>query len=389
MTDFWRVNSYGYPNPFTTERAQKAWRLFEQFLSHTSYKNLKTSLAPGRTAHAVESWKANFEECGLLHVTPRGDTLQFTPAGRQLKVAADAGNQTEFAWIGTNLILRYRLIGITGRRPRPSPHDTSDVLPYWLVLAAALELGGLWEKELFRVLAGVFRVADAPAAIQKIRDARAGSFDILSLPNLATPGAAYNSLNQVAVKAGLSHLTLLKDSRPSPYEDGEDENFWAISPVFRPIVELALGGPPVTSSACSVASASWIDRMPKAPNYGDERLHFEAVGTAVPTLADAQLAATSPSGHAPTANLGADLVHLLTVGTHCVREAPLTIHGPTLTLCVLARGSRLVLDDDVSRTYIVEDKTLVSGSQVRVTVRPARPITNPNYVRSLFEGVNS
>jgi hypothetical protein len=55
----------------------------------------------------------------------------------------------------------------------------------------------------------------------------------------------------------------------------------------------------------------------------------------------------------------------------------------------LATGSRIVVDDDLAFTYLVEDKTLTSGSQVRVTVRRARPVTNADYVRSLFEGQSS
>jgi hypothetical protein len=321
-----------------------------------------------------------------MYVLARDDTLRFTPAGMQLKAAADSDSRTDFAWIGTNLMLRCRLVGTTGRRARRAPHDTSDLLPYWLVLAAALELEGLWQSELFRVLAGVFQVADAPAAIQQIRDARAGDIDILSLPDLATPGAAYNSLNQVAVKAGLNQLTLTKNSRPSPYEPGKNENFWSVPSAFRPIVELALGGPPVDSSECSIASASWIGRMPKAPMYADEQAHFDAVGAAVPSLTEAQLAAASPASQVPTATLGADLVHLLTLGVHYDRTGPLGFEGPISTLCVLARDSRIILYDDLVNTYIVEDKILKSSTRVGVTVRRARPITNPDYVQSLFEG---
>lgn len=387
MTTSWRVNSYGYPNPFTTSRAHSAWQKFETFLAQNSYRKLKDDWdRRGLDPHAVESWKANFEECGLLYLISRDDTIQITPGGRQLKAAADAGNEREFAWIGTNLLVRYRLRGTTGRRPRKAPHDTSDLMPYWLVLAAALELDGLWQTELFRIIAGVFNLADAPAAIDRIRSSREGTFNPMALPNLATPGAAYNALNQVAVKAGLNQMTLVKGPRPSPYDVGTQENYWRVPDGYRPIVELALGGTSTPANGCSIAPTSWIERMPSAPLYEDEQAHFTAVGAPVTPLADAEHAASTAEVRAPTAIFGTEQVHLLTVGKHCSRPDSFTIEGATATLCVLAKDRRIVLNEDLSYTYLVKGKTLLFGPQVRVHLQRARPIQNAAYVRTLFEG---
>ena len=42
--DFWRVNSYGYPNPFVKEsKSQEAWITFKSFYDHDkgAYTSLK------------------------------------------------------------------------------------------------------------------------------------------------------------------------------------------------------------------------------------------------------------------------------------------------------------------------------------------------------------
>src|ERR1044071_3433886 len=116
-SDFWRVNSYGYPNPFSSsQKAVQAWETFLSFFDFASYGKLKEfweSGAAGRLldSHAVESWKATFEEFGLLYVLSRSDEIQITPAGLQFREAAEARNQDEFGWIGLSLLLRYPLHG--------------------------------------------------------------------------------------------------------------------------------------------------------------------------------------------------------------------------------------------------------------------------------------
>src|SRR6266849_2002543 len=89
--DFWRVNSYGYPNPFSQEsKSQEAWFTFKTFCDHENapYSSLKafweSKSAPRKLdSHAVESWKATFEEFGLLYVISRSNKVIVTPAGKQ------------------------------------------------------------------------------------------------------------------------------------------------------------------------------------------------------------------------------------------------------------------------------------------------------------------
>src|SRR5947207_993183 len=103
--DYWRVNSYGYPNPFSSsQNARQAWETFLSFFDFSSYRKLKEFWESGDAgrlldSHAVESWKATFEEFGLLYVLSRTNEIQITPAGIQFREAAEARDQDEFGWI--------------------------------------------------------------------------------------------------------------------------------------------------------------------------------------------------------------------------------------------------------------------------------------------------
>ena len=94
--DYWRVNSYGYPCFFSDhEKSQEAWATLLTFFDFTDYEALKASWSkPGAprqlSPHAVESWKATFEEFGILFVESRSNRITITPAGIQLREAVMA-----------------------------------------------------------------------------------------------------------------------------------------------------------------------------------------------------------------------------------------------------------------------------------------------------------
>ncbi|HMN15372.1 MAG TPA: hypothetical protein PKD55_23895, partial [Bellilinea sp.] len=147
--DYWRVNSYGYPCYFSeSEKSLEAWTTLLSFFDFAQYDALKqywaSPSAPRRlSSHAVESWKATFEEFGLLYVESGSNRITITPAGLQLREAAERNDQTEFAWIGLNLLLRYPLRG--PRRPKSEAHKDSDLLLYRFWYAALLDLDGyIW-----------------------------------------------------------------------------------------------------------------------------------------------------------------------------------------------------------------------------------------------------
>src|SRR5436305_13370664 len=110
--DYWLVNSYSYPSPFGSQHAVTAWRTLRSFTEFRSYDELKRAWSGGLDGrridpHTVESWKATFEEFGLLYVLTGSDRIVVTPAGEQIIAAGDAGNKTDFVWVGLNALRRY------------------------------------------------------------------------------------------------------------------------------------------------------------------------------------------------------------------------------------------------------------------------------------------
>ena len=115
-------------------------------MANTSYKTVKEnwsndSARPIKSS-GVESWKAAFEEFGLLYVLSGTDQIVVTPGGKQLIKAYEDSDRREFAWVGLNLLLRYPLRGKTERQSYGSEFDNSDLLLYWFIFAALIELEG-------------------------------------------------------------------------------------------------------------------------------------------------------------------------------------------------------------------------------------------------------
>jgi hypothetical protein len=384
----WRVDSYGYPNPFTSSHAKRSWDFFESFSTNRSYAAVKSLWESHPTqpvdAHTVESRKSAFEQFGLLYVLTSTDRVVLTPGGKQLLAAASARDQREFAWIGLNLLLRYPLRGKTGRRPRDLDHQGSDLLPYWFFHAAMLELDGLSQHEMFRVVGQIFKRADGPGAIDRVRAGRTNPSTIAQLqdPTGGRSGAVYNALNQVLVAGGLNHMVLTSSMEPSTYSPGTNENFWRYRGGFREIVELALGAGTSLPSGCA-SGVRLTARMPAARGFPDEEAYFEYAGAAVTPLPEAL--AASLVAPAPSVQYGGESVRLLTAGKHFTRVDADHIVGPVQSLCVLSLERRVLVSDDLAVTHMVENKELLGGDRVQVRLRRARPVLDLAYVQSLFE----
>jgi hypothetical protein len=365
--------------------------MFESFVHRPSYAAVKAfwDTHPNRRvqSHAVESWKATFEEFGLLYVPKASGNVIITPGGHQLVAAATAAADREFAWIGLNLLLRYPLRGTEGRSSRGDDFDRSDLLLYWFLYAALIELEGFWKQELFRVLASVFRRSDAPAAIQLVRRLRAGEADIVNYPDPSAgqTGAVYNALNQVLVHGSLNHMIFSSAKDDSPYLEDTRENWWFLRDQYRDVVQLALGDSGAGAPSGCAGLAPLIDRMPAAPNYGDEQDYFDHVGAPVPDLAEAEAQAAEV---VPTVEYGGESVVLLTAGIHFSRRDDQHVVGSARTLCRLGQEHRVLVSDNLDLTFMVEHKEL-AGNDVVVRLRRARPILDRDYVESLYAGDSS
>jgi hypothetical protein len=333
----------------------------------------------------VESWKATFEEFGLLYVLNRSDDVVITPGGQQLLATASEGSERKFAWVALNLILRYPVRGESGRRSQGDDFEKSDLLLYWYLHASLIELGGFWQQEFLRILSRVFRRSEAQEAIDLVRMLRTGTADIRDHPDPTggASGGVYNALNQVLNHGSLNHMLFTSSREDSQYFDDTRENWWHVSDEFRELIELALGGQVHPLPAGCAMQASLMQRMPAAPNLADEQAYFDYVGAKVTPLEEAEASAAAAA--APTVEYGGEAVFLLSEGQHFTRLDDGLIIGPIHALCVLAEERRVIVSDVLDATFMVEHKEL-KGNEVMVRLRRARPIIDPDYVAGLFGG---
>ena len=390
--DFWRVNSYGYPNPFNSAvNSQVAWATFLTFYNSDggSYSSLKkyweSSKAPRKLdSAALESWKATFEEFGLLYVISRSNTITITPAGRQFHAAAAEKNEQEFVWIGLNLLFRYPVQGPPRGRSRSPAHAAADILPYRFLYSAMRDLGDyFWWTELERVLCRVFSTSAAQPAVDAVRHLRANSseLDKIPLPVDKRKGVFYNSLNQVANHAGMNHLVLGQDDGSEHYGPNESRRRHYIKREYLSLVSVALGDS--TIPATCEGSAMYVDRLPAAPAFSEEQAYFDYLGAVVPSPPDVGSASGPRS-----LTLAGDTVFVLKAGEHfepiSTGDRQRVVEGKTLTLCRVARNHRVILSTDLGWTYLVEGKDLSGSTTVRLSLRRARPITNMEPIEALL-----
>jgi hypothetical protein len=395
--DFWRVNSYAYPNPFSPEtKPQEAWLTFRTFRDHNNapYSSLKafweSSRAPRKIdSHAVESWKATFEEFGLLYVISRSNKVIITPAGQQFSDAADRKDEQDFVWIGLNLLLRYPLQGPPRSRGRSKAHDNSDVLPYRFLYSAMRDLGDyFWWTELERIFCRVFSTSEAKAAVEAVREIRNDPSRLAAypLPVDRRKGAFYNSLNQVVNHAGMNHLVLIQDNESEHYGASESRRRHFVNRQYLSLISVSLGDS-AAPSECN-GNAMYVDRLPTAPSFTDEQSYFDYLGASVPNVA-ARTTATVPQ----TLILAGDTVFILKPGEHFeavssgVSERQ--VQGRTYALCRIARNHRVILSNDLTWTYLVTGKDLLRSDTVRLSLRRARPITNSEPIEVLLRGENA
>ena len=394
--DYWRVNSYGYPNPFVQEsKSQEAWLTFKSFYdrdngAYTSLKEFWETHRPRRLdSHAVESWKATFEEFGLLYVISRSNNITITPAGKQFYDAAMREQEEDFIWIGLNLLLRYPLQGPPRGRSKSPAHGKSDVLPYRFLYSVMRDLGDyFWWTELERIFCRVFATSEAKPAVEAVRQIREEPSRIRSfpLPVDQRKGGFYNSLNQVVNHAGMNHLVLTQDDDSEHYGANEPRRRHFINRQYLSLVSVALGDS-LAPTECT-ASALYVDRLPTAPAFDDEQAYFDYLGAAVTPLRVVTRAATPQA-----ITLAGDTVFVLKEGEHFESLAATalerSIRGKTHILCRIARNHRVILSSDTRWTYLVIGKDAVAADTVRLSLRRARPISNIEPIEALLGGENA
>jgi hypothetical protein len=387
MASFWRVASYGYPNPFGGANERRSWEIFKSFADRASYADVKSywaSRSRGKlSAHAVESRKSSLEEFGLLYVLTATDQVVITPAGHQLLQAADTDDQQQFAWIGINLLMRFPLQGPP--RARVTSNVSSDFPIYNFIYSAFAELQNvIWFEELVRVLAGVTNIAAAQAAIEKIRELRAGTDNFDSYPPMPDlEGAYYNSMNQVINHVGLGGLIVDSARGGSPYANSSLDRKNILRSSFSELVRLAIGqhGDEAQIGDDCVVVDQFIGRMPTVPIFNDELSYFRYLGAAVPDLEEAR---GQVQKSLPQVLFGQENVSVLTESVHYALEGT-TIAGQVAVLCRIARGQRLILSHDTEWTYKVRDKARVDDGRIAISISRSKPISSPEALQPYFE----
>jgi hypothetical protein len=394
--DYWRVNSYGYPNPFMQEsKPQEAWLTFKSFYErdngeYTSLKDFWESNPRRRIdSHTVESWKTTFEEFGLLYVISRSNRITITPAGKQFYEAAVSEREDDFVWIGLNLLLRYPLQAPPRRRSKSRAHADSNVLPYRFLYSAMRDLGDyFWWTELARIFCCVFATSEAKAAVEAARHIRQEPSQIAAFPLPADQrkGGFYNSLNQVILHAGMNHFILVQDDESEHYGPNEPRRRHFINRKYLSLISVALGDS-LTPTDCA-ASAMYVDRLPTAPSFEDEQAYFDYLGAAVTGLREVTSAAAPQ-----TVRLAGDTVFVLKEQEHfegvTATAMERTIRGKTSVLCRIARNHRVILSSDTMWTYLVTGKDTIGADTVRLSLRRARPISNIEPIETLLGGENA
>ncbi|WP_345870267.1 HNH endonuclease signature motif containing protein [Shewanella algae] len=248
--DFWRVNSYSYPSFFSdNDKAKEAWCTFLSFFDFEKYDKLKAYWNSNKSPRklnpsALESWKATFEECGLLYVITRSNTISITPVGYKLRELAESDDINGFVWTGVNALIHYPLQG--PRRARSELHGKSDLFLYRFIYSAIIELDNyLWWSELERILCRVFSTETAIDAINDIKNLREEPEKInhIPLPAKQRKGAFYNSLNQLCNHASMNHLIMETVREETPYKafsEGESDRKIIIRPQWLPLIKRAL-----------------------------------------------------------------------------------------------------------------------------------------------------
>jgi hypothetical protein len=383
---FWRVNSYGYPSPFgDNHRALDAYKTLRSFSEHQSYSALKSAWQSGidgrkLSSHAVESWKAAFEEYGLVYVLSGSDDIHMTPASKQLFQAVSEDNLDEFVWVGMNLLLRFPLSG-PPRRARNDVQGRSDLLVYRFLLAAVMDLDNIiWWTEAERILCRLFLTRDAGRVVEDVKALRGNPMSISECPVISDYGASsfYNSLNQVFVHASLNSGLLTKTTTSSLYGDGEKDRSHAIGSRFLPLVRLALGGTALKSDCFD--RASHVSCLPSARMFGDEQEYFDYLGAEV--AGRDSLTGFEGEPDVQAGSIGGDQVFILKApdsrsGIESMAK------GNQESFCVLSVGSRVIFSSDSSWTHIITGKEMSGPGEIMVTLRRARPITDSSAIETL------
>jgi hypothetical protein len=228
----------------------------------------------------------------------------------------------------------------------------------------------------------VFNTDELAAAISDIKQLRSDPrlITAVNLPVDNRKGGFYNSLNQIAVHAGMNHLLLGQDGAECPYGVTEPKRRHFIKREWLGMIRSALSNGEGNDQCAAGGSA--IARLPIAPVLSSEQEYFDYLGASVAPMVAPGTTSLS------TVQLQGERVFILTEGAHYTRDEGISIVGPVTMLCQLAKGQRIIVSHDERWTFLVELKELIDATRVRIHLRRARPITNINVIHAMQGGTH-
>jgi energy-coupling factor transporter ATP-binding protein EcfA2 len=221
------------------------------------YKEEAVKLRTGKDVGRPRRWHLMFERMGLLYRI--NEQTHLTDLGKQLLRASASDPRLALAKQALVTLSRYQLKNPVDEEGDVYP-DGCDLHPYWAIWKACDELDGkLHWDELNRELMRVFRHEELPAAIERIRAARAQpGYDPLAGGSATAPLSARCYDNETPPE-GRTGEGQVRDQRTTPWFKraslGEylfaspgnlGNGYWSIRPEFRQLLhDWVSKGPPL------------------------------------------------------------------------------------------------------------------------------------------------
>lgn len=376
----WIVNTYGYPNPFSSlPRSQEAWEIFELFLETDDYAEvkLKWHTLKGTNKSGLESRKLAYEEFGMLYVITGSGKVVITPAGRQMVEAWQNADHAQFIWVGMNALLRYPLTGPP--MPRPSKGGAaqrqSKLLLYAVMLAVIKDLGYIWREEFDHVLSQAFTSSSVEEAVSNIRRLRSRDETLANFPIDNEDVTHSNMMTQLIGHCSMNYDLIVSDNSEVFYKNRGRELKYFINPKWMDLVDKALGG--VALAGGCFVDKSFVSRMPSSPGFATEEEYFDYLGAEV----------SAPSEKAAvfsTADIGGSFVPVLIEGKDYTLIDANTIRGTVEQFCQIPVRQRLIASHNTTRTFSVETKVRDSN-HIILTLRQTKPLTLTSAITDILD----
>ncbi|GAB5493707.1 MAG: hypothetical protein Phog2KO_39220 [Phototrophicaceae bacterium] len=375
--EVWIVNSYGYPHFFLEDqRSKNAAKICRTFFRHNSYNHIKHELTP-LSQSAVESWKAAFEEFGLFYVPYGEDRVVHLPLGRQMLDATDQNEREKFIWFAMNGLSKYRFNNPHPVRRTRFSFENSDVHPYWALWEAMRKLDNyIYWDEFSKLLATVMHWNQLPGIISSIQECRKQPklMERYQLSNQLGTRDLQNILMQV-MKHGSVAYDIITKEREVMY--GKIQNKYYINPKYLHLFDEILGISMFPSECEFSNNTPFEERILRYQGPIKEVEYFEGylgarVDTDLPHIRTIQKELRA-------VDLGNENVSLIEVSETIIRSG-LEVQGPSSELCTLRLNQRVIVSDDLTRTYIILSKFVNLDGIVTIKLRGARRIVDADYI---------